>query len=329
MKKELLFAAFATVLLAGCSNEVSESYFTPSDRTPITVQTYTPGVTRVAGTEATDAAIKGTGFYLLAEDLAKEQYIVNTAFKYDAQMQVWGNVDDATFYWPDNANTQVEFTALYDPNATYAANPVCPITTDGIAITNVGESDYMVDNFTTTLADHPAGGVTIGFKHIMAAVKVVSIALEDGYDMKVGPVSIKEVPTSATYFVSDNAFQPGTVKSDSLQINNSSVAAAKGTFNNPYLLNTTSFSDVSNQVFLIPGVEYTLSFNYTISFAGESASEIVTKTAKFTPVAGRLNTLKVSLSAGKVQISINVSSIPGWETQDDQGNPYEEDVELQ
>ena len=308
MKKVLFFAATAALALSSCSNEVTESFQTKApERTPIVIETYMPKLTRAVEASVADLETVANGFWLKAT--ANEE-LINTTFvgsiPQNAEAYVWGPSDGQTkFYWPADPEETVTFLGVYDPAGSYEGAETLSLNVDGA-------NDYLVAKTVTSLQNNPTGSVSIRFKHILSEIKVEAVGLVDGYEYTVGKVKVN-TPATATYnfAATENNLVAGAAAD--LVINDAEISTDQATYaepnNNCFTLTTETPSAVANPVMLVPGVESTLTVQYLVYLPGSGVKEVKTATAKFTPVAASINTLRIKLNPGKVEIVLNVEGV--------------------
>lgn len=296
MKKTLIFAA-AALLMSACSNEVTETFKTQkAERTPISLSTYTPGLTRAES--ATVQEISDNGFWLVAG--SQDNTFESIDNKFVVESGVWMPFDIETstvftepFYWPTNPSSSVDFYALYSPSDNYEFNDA-----QEWRVNADGETDFLYATATQALADDPTGTVALNFKHILGAVKFKVVGALDGYNYTVSDLSI-ETATSALFdifageFVADTQ---GTPAETTVFTEEDELSFATPLESDPY--------------FFIPVEKATLSVTFAAVVADETMEDdFKTVSAEVSVVPGAVTTYIVQLNPDKVAISFNVKNI--------------------
>jgi len=334
MKKILFATASAVLVLSSCSSEISESFETKYDsRTPLTVSTYVPGLTRqaagdaagIAGIDSLKSPIKGFWLNAAIND-SKNSVMLDTAlYKYDFEYQGWYNViSDEEVYWPMEPSTEVTFYGFYNAQNLEASigNDMIDVHSGEIDLVDVdGATDLMAACTTTSLlANNGNGNVSLDFKHILAQVTcVISPAFRsDAYQYVVGDVTIH-----ATNKKSYNFSAQGFVSSDAAEY--SSYAVNKGTVVDGAInLETTvteqtpgdvieETSQVGRTIMVTPG-DCDLEITYEVNLVNDG--EVVKRTLKtgiasFNAVAGKNNVLTITLSPEQVPLGVS-ATVSDW-----------------
>lgn len=317
MKKVLFVAASAALVMSSCSNEISESFKTSFDeRTPLTVSTYTPGLTRVAaGSDAVvvnDAALQAGGFWLAATAAGEEEDLISASlFTYSAG--AWSSSLDE-IYWPLDPTTVVSFYGFYNNSSEIAPEG---LNTGTVALSPDGETDLMAVYKATSLAgNNGSSNVSLAFDHILAQVTFNVTPAISGYQYVIGDISV-EAPYGLNYSLSEKAFMAPT---DAVpESPTHTYAVNSGETSEQYLTSgdtITTTSKVGRTLMVTPG-SCTLSITYQINVMDGNGgvaqlNQYKTASATFTAVAGKSNVLNISLSPDNVPLSVS-ASVNGWD----------------
>ena len=334
MKKILFATATAVLVLSSCSSEISESFETKYDsRTPLTVSTYVPGLTRqaagdaagIAGIDSLQSPIKGFWLNAATND-PKSPVMLDTAlYKYDFEYQGWYNViSDEEVYWPMEPSTEVTFYGFYNAQNLEASigNDMIDVLSGTIDPVDVdGATDLMAACTTTSLlANNGNGNVTLDFKHILAQVtcQIVPAFRSDAYQYVVGDVTIYAPNKKAYSFSAQGFVSSDSAKYSSYAVNEASVV--DGAIN----LETTvteqtpgdvieETSQVGRTIMVTPGdcdIEITFEVNLV------NGTEVVKRNLKtgfasFYAVAGKNNVLTITLSPEQVPLGVS-ATVSDW-----------------
>ena len=335
MKKILFATASAVLVLSSCSSEISESFETKYDsRTPLTVSTYVPGLTRqaagdaagIAGIDSLKSPIKGFWLNAAIND-SKNSVMLDTAlYKYDIESQGWYNViSDEEVYWPMEPSTEVTFYGFYNAQNLEASigNDMIDVLSGTIEPVAVdGATDLMAACTTTSLlANNGNGNVTLDFKHILAQVtcKIVPAFRSDAYQYVVGDVTIyasnkKAYNFSAQGFVSSDfaeydsyAVNEGTVVDGAINIETTLTEQTPGD------VITAANTQVGRTIMVTPGdCEVVITYEVNLVNGTEVVKRnLKTGTASFYAVAGKNNVLTITLSPEQVPLGVS-ATVSDW-----------------
>lgn len=301
--KNLFFIAIATMMaLSSCSeNEV----FTTAEnsKTPITIDVYQQGQTRV--TETTIDILQTSGFKFVVMNGTAS--VINANATYAASK--W-SYDGSPAYWPTEGNPTYTFYGFYSPNASDvfdAANDKATINVDGA-------SDVV---FASVSAQEPANGaaVALPFKHVMAKFTVSAKGMNDGLTYTVTNITFT-APATIDYKLSDGTLTPANTTADRVLLNNTTggVDAAYDASNY-----TPMVEDAD--MLILPTCAMTMTIKYTVGATGETPKDF-TKTASIPAVtAGTVNRINVTLPSERTPISFSISSVEGWSTTENNYDP--------
>ena len=329
MKKILFVTASAVLVLSSCSSEISESFETKYDsRTPLTVSTYVPGLTRqaagdaagIAGIDSLKSPIKGFWLNAATND-SKSPVMLDTAlYKYDFEYQGWYNViSDEEVYWPMEPSTEVTFYGFYNAQNLEASigNDMIDVLSGTINPVDVdGATDLMAACTTTSLlANNGNGNVTLDFKHILAQVtcKIVPAFRSDAYQYVVGDVTIY-APNNKAYSFSAQGFVSSDFAAyDSYAVNEGTIvegAIYTGTTVTeltPGDVISAANTQVGRTIMVTPGdCEVEITYEVNLVNNGEVVKRnLKTGTASFYAVAGKNNVLTITLSPEQVPLGVS------------------------
>ncbi len=315
MKRQLFWAALATMTLGSCTNEVLDPASLPDNggRTPITISTYTPGLTRAYNATAagiTNLTANGGGFSVTAisvED-TPETIINGATFYANASNNTCTAADNSIYFWPDEAD--VKFYAYY-PITSDAPTAICTLDADAgtLAITPNGTADVMA---AYTQANVSGGAnVALRFKHLLAQV-VMNVAYNatnspSGTQFKLTALKL-EAPASATY-----NFSQGKVSANATSLNDYAFVDSEA---NGIALSTTA-TTVGTAMIAASTVSETdrdtttctLSVSFTTTIG--QARRDYTKEATVKIISGYVNEINISVK-GDMPITVN-TEVKGWE----------------
>jgi len=339
MKKVLFMVAPVALLLSSCSNEVTETFETVKIEgpTPLTVSTYTPGLTRTAtATEVSEAdveTLQENGFWLSAWDATEDATAMVEGKNFTYVEEAWDSYTEEkadVFYWPNDPTTEVTFYGFYDAGAAaQLEEPTSPITKGNDAVTaevtSDGTIDYMATKLTSSLnqTTNGTGAIALTFDHILAQVTCQITPGVSGYQYLVGDVTISS-PATATYNFDDNTFTDGE-ESASIQLTEAYVTggqiATTTTEDGPAGdIITEADTQIGNTVVVVPG-ERTLSIEYEVNLLDTDGNVLKrsykTATASFNAVAGKNNVLSITLNPDQVALSVS-ATVSAWATADAQ-----------
>lgn len=290
--KNLFFIAIATMMaLSSCSeNEV----FTTAEnsKTPITIDVYQQGQTRV--TETTVTTLQ-TGFKFVV--MNGTETVIDATASYDATTKKWGYTGKPA-YWPTNGNPTYSFYGFYSPNATDELD----IASNRATINVDGASDVVLASVSQ---EKPADGaaVALPFKHLMAEVVVSAKGKNDGLNYAVTKVTFS-APETVYYNLTSSNWSRGDLEKKISFLNNATGVSA------PYdAAAYTALADAN--MLILPPYEMEMTIEYNVSATGENTPISFTKTATITPTAGRVNRINVTLPSERTPISFSVT-LDGW-----------------
>lgn len=286
MKKILFVAAATTLALSSCSdNEITTSI--EKSKTPITINVYQQGQTRVTTTGIGD--LEENGFQLLAMNGDKEWIKANVTNASGSWVIGNGNT---TYYWPGNDATAITFYGLYTPgNET--------INNDGtVTFTPDGDSDIVAAYNNVSYGDSNEGSVNLQFKHINAQVAVTSVALYDPNDpnktitdfsYELVNIEFSKVPSSCIYNFAEEV-----------------VTAAQGATD-------TSLETTLNNALILPATSFDVDITYTVKENRTGNTETLTKSTTITDlVAGNINNLSLKVPYERAEMIIVVDRVGNW-----------------
>lgn len=290
--KNLFFIAIATMMaLSSCSeNEV----FTTSEnsKTPITIDVYQQGQTRVTETTITDLQ---NGFKFVVMN-GTETVIDATASYSDSK---W-SYDGTPAYWPaDGSDPTYKFYGFYSPNTADELD----IANNQVTVNVDGVSDVVFASVPSSKPTTDGAAVALPFKHLMAEVVVSAKGMNDGLNYAVTKVTFS-APETVYYDLTSSNWSRGDLEKDLTFLNNATGVRA------PYhATNYTALADAN--MLILPAYEMTMTITYNVSAAGETTPRPLTRTATITPTAGSVNRINVTLPSERTPISFSVS-LDGW-----------------
>lgn len=280
MKKFFFVAAATAIALSSCSDNEINNVIVEKSKSPISINVYQQGQTRVTTTGIGD--LEENGFQLLAMNGDVEWIKEDVTNASGTWVIGDGNT---TYYWPGNNATAITFYGLFTPgNETINNNGTVTFTPDG-------DSDIVAAYDNASYGDtNETGTVSLQFKHINAQVAVASVNLDVTTDFSYEIVSIKfsKVPSSCIYNFAENV-----------------VTAAQGATN-------TSFDATLNDALILPAASYDLDITYTVTEDRTEDTETLTKSTTITPVAGNINNYNVTLPHERAEMIIVVNNVANW-----------------
>lgn len=290
--KKILFVAAATMLgLSSCSdNEIFNSV--EKSKTPITVNVYNQSQTR-AVTETTLTSLQ-SGFKFVALNGSTE--VINSTVTFADSKWSYGEAA----YWPTNESTAVTFFGLYPTTNTLdAAN-------DKATITVNGSSDAVVAYSSKSLSQAANGNVNLSFSHILGQVLVSAMGDDGAFTYTVTSVTLN-TDNVIDYKYSNKST---TAASTSAKTNFTYLAAGSSVAA-PYSSDGIFTAMGDANVMALPALPVTLTITYTVS-STTAGSQTLTKSATFTPQAGKKNRVNLTLPNSRTAMSFTVDSVDAW-----------------
>lgn len=292
--KKILFVAAATMLgLSSCSdNEIFNSV--EKSKTPITVNVYSQSQTR-AVTETTLTKLQ-SGFKFSAIS-GTQTYIENATVTFTGGKWDYGT----TAYWPTNVSEAVKFYGVYP-----ATNTLDPAN-DKVTVTVNGTDDAVVAY--KSQSQTTDGSVNLSFSHILGQVMIYAMGDNTDFTYTVTGLTLNTenvidytCATKATTAAATSAKTDFTYVADGSAI--SAPYSSDGIF--------TSLKGTENaNVLALPALSVTLTINYTVASA-TAGSQPLKKSATFTPQAGKLNRINLTLPSSRTAMTFTVDPIDGW-----------------
>lgn len=294
--KKILFVAAATMLgLSSCSdNEIFNSV--EKSKTPITVNVYSQSQTR-AVTETTLTTLQG-GFKFSAIS-GTQTYIENATVTFTGGKWDYGT----TAYWPTNVSEAVKFYGVYP-----ATNTLDPAN-DKVTVTVNGTTDAVVAY--KSQSQTTDGSVNLSFSHILGQVMIYAMGDNGDFNYTITGLTLNTdnvidytCATKATTAAATSA------KTDFTYVADGSVISAPYSSDGIF----TSLKGTENaNVLALPALSVTLTINYTVaSKTTGGGSDSLIKKATFTPQAGKLNRINLTLPSSRTAMSFTVDAIDGW-----------------
>lgn len=298
MKKFFYFFATALVLSSCSENDIFSG--DKASKTPIAIDVYSQAETRATLNDLN--TLKTNGFTIAAIS-GTNKLIDNASASFDATASTWSYGTAAN--WPDNISTSVNFYGLYSAAAATldAANGQATITVDG-------DNDVLAATISKSLEETTSGSVTLSFAHIMSQVVVSAKGNDTGYDYEITNVKITtDNSVIYTYSSKATAAATGATKTDFPY-----YAAATGARGKIVSYDASAYTAIDDtKVQILPAVESTITITYTAT-TGTYTSQPITKSANFTPTAGSMNRICLSLPATSTSMTIAVDDITPWST---------------
>lgn len=294
--KKILFVAAATMLgLSSCSdNEIFNSV--EKSKTPITVNVYSQSQTR-AVTETTLTTLQG-GFKFSAIS-GTQTYIENATVTFAGGKWDYGT----TAYWPTNVSEAVKFYGVYP-----ATNTLDPAN-DKVTVTVNGTTDAVVAY--KSQSQTTDGSVNLSFSHILGQVMIYAMGDNGDFNYTITGLTLNTdnvidytCATKATTAAATSA------KTDFTYVADGSVISAPYSSDGIF----TSLKGTENaNVLALPALSVTLTINYTVaSKTTGGGSDSLIKKATFTPQAGKLNRINLTLPSSRTAMSFTVDAVDGW-----------------
>lgn len=299
MKIPFYFAITSMIVLSSCSdNEI----FTTSEvaKTPITIDVYQQGQTRVTETTIDVLQTSTTGFKFVA--MYGTEALINADAKYSTTDNKWSYGDDIV-YWPVKENTTptVSFYGFYSPNT----NDVLDVTNDKATINVDGASDVVFASVLSQTEPNDGAAISLSFKHIMSKVAVSAKGKDDGFNYTVTNVSFT-APSSIDFKLSDESIVANTSSQDTnipLVLKNANGVSA------PY--HASDYTLLTDDI-ILPSYDMTMTIKYDVVDARQTTTHL-TKTARITPTIGCMNNINITLPSDRTPISLSISSVFGWD----------------
>lgn len=295
MKKLFFFAIASTIALSSCSeNEVFTA--TENAKTPITINVYQQGQTRV--TETVEQTLKDNGFKFIARYGTTELINGNATFDNSKNNWSYGNT---IVYWPESDNTTpatVNFYGFYSPNNADALD----IASNRVTINVNGTSDVVLANVSQSKPSDESP-VALSFNHVMSEVVVSAKGKDEGLNYTVTEITFT-APTVVYMDLSLTGVTKNNTNADITFLNNANGVSA------PYdATNYTALAD--ENMLILPACEMTMTIKYKVGATGETPKDF-TKTATITPTIGCVNRINITLPSARTPIKFSVS-VGGWD----------------
>lgn len=341
MKKSFLLAAFAGILLAGCTSDEQTEVATSRTDNPIVFNSpIVNAQTRaVAGEQPVNGKYSTSESFHVYGVWSKSNLVswgaatpyMDTDVKYDITQNYWAS--DVTYYWPKVGKLSF---AAYSPaecsgRKSYGANGLT-ITDFTVDATTANQYDLMYSERSlnrtsssqlgSSVTPTYQSGVDIQFKHALSSIKFQA---KTSADYSNTTIRIKKIEIGGTYYkgtfnetVTDDA---SYTSSPSWNVDNDIITTNYVAFENETgtTINNTAQPVQSNDVILLPqtlpdGAQFTIT--YTIqSQSSNEITQTATKTIKdltATWVMGKRYTYTIEFSLNQIFFTPEVSA---WEDQ--------------
>lgn len=297
--KKILFVAAATMLgLSSCSdNEIFNSV--EKSKTPITVNVYQQNQTR-AVTETTLTTLQsGFKFVAVSATNPTSSFIEETTVSMQGGKWDYGT----TAYWPTNTSEAVKFYGVYPTSGTIdPANDKVTVTVNG---TTDAVVSYKSQSQTTD------GSVSLSFSHILGQVLIYAMGDNGDFNYTITGLTLNtdDVIDYTCASKATTAATTSTKKDFAFLATGSAISASyssDGVF--------TSLNGTGNaNVLALPALPVTLTIYYTVaSKTTGGGSDSLIKKATFTPQAGKLNRINLTLPSSRTAMTFTVDPIDGW-----------------
>lgn len=290
MKKFFFVAAATALALSSCSDNEITSVVEKAQNTPISINVYSQSKTR-AVTETDIEVLQLNGFKFVALNGTTE--MINTTVNYNGGVWSYGE----TAYWPINESTAVKFYGVYPATNTLdAAN-------DKVTVTVNGTSDAVVAYSSKSLSEATDGSVNLSFSHILGQVTINAMGDNEDFDYNVTGLTLN-TDNVIDYTCATKATTAATTstKTDFTYLATGSSVIAN--YSSDGIFAPLSLDGQDNTLAL-PALQVTLTINYTVS--SQTAGDLpLQKSATFTPVAGKLNQINLTLPSSRTAMSFTV-----------------------
>lgn len=299
--KKILFVAAATMLgLSSCSdNEIFNSV--EKSKTPITVNVYQQNQTR-AVTETTLTTLQsGFKFVAVSATNPTSSFIEETTVSMQGGKWDYGT----TAYWPTNTSEAVKFYGVYPTSGTIdPAN-------DKITVKVNGTTDAVVSY--KSQSQTTDGSVSLSFSHILGQVLIYAMGDNGDFNYTITGLTLNtdDVIDYTCASKATTAATTSTKKDFAFLATGSAISASyssDGVF--------TSLNGTGNaNVLALPALPVTLTIYYTVaSKTTGGGSDSLIKSATFTPQAGKLNRINLTLPSSRTAMTFTVATdaLPGW-----------------
>ena len=307
MGRKLLWAILSAVMMGSCANneEIGERVTLPATggRTPISVTTYLPGVTRAANVATlTSLGTDGGGFSLLAqyEDDGETISVIDGTYVADANGNC-ANVDGGMAYWPEKKDATVDFFAIYPVDAIGQKSIVAFYDEKVFNVSANGTDDYLVA-YTAATSTANSGAVTLTFNHVLAQVQLNVKTSDETFQYTLLSAELK-TPATAEY---------DCVRETVTAIAGDSTAHRLGSADGASVVVGTTLANVGSAMVSSSNGEGSvckLTLSYRTSLNGQTRD--YTKTANVTIVAGYLNNINATV-AGDTPLTLYVDAVDEW-----------------
>ncbi len=190
MKKEILFAAVAAVVMASCSSD---------DTLDANKSVY--GITFRASvdkhTRATEVNINNMGTFNVTAVGNGKTYFSNLVATSTDNGSTW--TTDKTYYWPSYELTFYAWSQLADGASVSVSNSEKKITGFAPSQTVANQKDFLVSVNKGTKAANNGSGVTMNFKHALSQIVVQAKCSNDNMKIEVLGVKLVNMATKADF----------------------------------------------------------------------------------------------------------------------------------
>lgn len=305
MRHKLLWAIPWAITLIGCSSdEIDGRNDLPANegRLPITISTYLPGHTRGEVSPATLSSLGhgGPGFYLRAQydDDGTLANAIDDTYYADAN-GACASQTGAMAYWPSDADTEVEFIAIYPAPALDEGITLAKNASQELEVTSVadGTTDFLAAHRRVTrTAD---GAITLTFRHLAAQV-VLSVRCDKAsYNYTLTSATLT-MPGQAIYNCKEGTISANATADDSLTFD----IYTPGETTLAISETATRIGSVMANAANGDGSTCTLTLGYRTSINGNVRS--YTKSATVSLIAGYVNNIVANV-AGDTPLSVTAS----------------------